>query len=256
MPILARLGWTRFVEFDTTIRAVTNLLRAVAENNVTDCQVNPRLQAELFARCRCALQGATAGSNGGLGALPGTGQTKAVPAPDKPEGKKDVWVPAVPPFVYEEEPLDTWNDFCLMAERKPGQTIRLDCDCISPVWAAFLWLRFDGTVPVGVGISQPKTRQCCTRRGPTNSCRGRVCTDAGVFCRTCGYGMAHAFTVVRIPDLPDDSALRRILVRMNSAPDVGVLDGSVLAGMGAPRADFYGSGESALKWLRSEDLES
>lgn len=169
MPILSGNGWRKFLTQDTRIKCVTNSLRSQAENNVTDCRDNPALQAELFVRCRAALAGAQEGVNGGLGALPGA----------KNQGKP------VAPFAYREEPTDEWRTFAMMAEDNAGQTIWLDCDCISPVWACFFWLRWGGQVPVGVGISQPKTRACrCRVEGV--QCKGRVCTPEGPVYGTCG----------------------------------------------------------------------
>lgn len=235
MPILSGNGWRKFVTMDTSIGQVTNLLRAQAENNVGDCRQNPALQAELYKRCRAAMSGAREGINGGLGALPDA----------KNQGRP------VAPFQYVEEPTDEWKSWGLLAETSPLQTIHLDCDCVSPVWACFFYLRWDGQVPVGVGISQPKTRPCrCTR------CSGKDCTDEGPICESCGYGMAHAYTVVRDDALPRDArrTLGGMLIPMSGKyRGVSVLDGSVLAGMHKPRDDFYGSGETSLKWLREDD---
>lgn len=238
MPLISGLGWRKFLAFDTRIRCVTNALRAQAENNVEDCRDNPALLAELFRRCRAALDGAADGVNGGLGSLPGA----------KNQGRP------VPPFVYEEEPTDEWRTFGLMAEFNPGQAIRLDCDCISPVWAAFGFLRWGGKVPMGVGISQPRTRPC---RCKPSTCKGRTCTDDGPICDSCGYGMAHAYTTIRPAALPSGArrTLAPLLVPMTGRHEgISVLDGSVLSGMGRPRDTFYGSGETAVKWLRADDL--
>src|SRR5512135_317833 len=125
MPRLTSLGRTEFVEFDTSIAGVTACLLGRVEINVVDATHNPRLKDELYARCRAALDGITTGANGGRGALRGVTNVGA----------------AVAPYTYAEEPLDTWQAFNIMAERAPGQSIVLDCDCVSPVWAAFYWLR-------------------------------------------------------------------------------------------------------------------
>lgn len=256
MPIFAGSGWRKFGSQDTAIPQVTNLLRAQVENNRLDCEQNPALQVELYARCQAALKGATEGVNGGLGALPGF-----------TNGGKPV-----EPFHYEEEPTDEWKTFRMLAEEVPGRTIRLDCDCISPVWAAFFWFRWKGAVPVGVGISQPKVRPCrCKAAG--SRCQGIRCTPEGPICESCGYGMAHAYTILRadpftkaranrlgvgLEGIPREALdlLRQQLIPMGGKyRGTMVLDGSVLAGMPKPRDDFYGSGETALKWLRNPDDE-
>lgn len=240
MPILSGNGWRKFVTMDTSIGQVTNLLRAQAENNVVDCRQNPALKAELYKRCRAALMGAKDGINGGLGALPDA----------KNQGRP------VAPFRYVEEPTDEWRTWGLLAETAPSQTINLDCDCISPVWACFFYLRWDeGFVPVGLGISQPKTRPC---RCKPRECKGVRCTDEGPICESCGYGMAHAYTVIDTERLPRSArqTLGGLMIPMSGKyRGIGVLDGSVLAGMGKPRDDFYGSGETSLKWLREDQDE-
>ncbi len=240
MPVLSGAGWRKFLTQDTSIPCVTNSLRAQAENNVTDCRDNPALQAELYTRCRAAIQGLRDGTNASLGALPGV---------------KNVGKP-VAPYEYREEPLDEWKTFALLAETFPGQTIIADCDCLSPAWAAFFWLRWQKQVPVGVGISQPKTRPCrCRQQG--KHCKGILCTKEGPVCASCGYGMAHAYTILGMEALPDGarSVLGPHLIPMTGKHDgVGVWDGSVFAGMPRPRDDgFYGSGETSLKWLRREE---
>lgn len=241
MPILSGAGWRKFLTMDTSIPQVTNLLRAQAENNVLDCAENPALDRELVTRCRAALEGARDGVNGGLGALPGA----------KDRGRP------VAPFEYREEPTDEWRTFGMLAEMFPLQAMILDCDCVSPIWAAFFWRRWAGRVGVGVGISQPKTRPCrCRAEGA--ACKGVRCTPAGPVCETCGYGMAHAYTVLRLDDLPALArrTLAPLLVPMTGVYNgAAVFDGSVHAGMGRPKDDFYGSGETSLKWLRREDTE-
>lgn len=252
MPVLSGLGHNTFIEFDTSIEGVTACLRGRAEVNLIDCRSNPRLNDELFARCRAALDGLRFGKNGGRGAL---AHVTSVSRP-------------VAPFVYQEEPLDTWQTFGIMAERAVGQSIVLDCDCVSPVWAAFFWRRLAERLPVGLGVSQPKTRVCC--HDAASPCKGAGCAvtpAAGKTCRRCGYGMAHAFTVVGyVPGMPD--LLRRLLVPMPGEyvaeirdergrrrlwrGRAGAFDGSVFAGMPAPRPSFYGSGESAVAWLRPD----
>ena len=215
MPIIApQPCWRRFLEFDTTIVGTTILLRALAEQNVEDLRHNPRLLADLNVRCRSALRGALAGN---LGALPGRKST--------------------PPLKYAEEPIDTWQSYAVMAEQFAGQTIVADCDCLSPLWAAFFFVPC-GIRGVGLGISQPKTRPCSADE------RGRVC----------GHGMAHAYTVLDLRDPRVPAGLARLCVRSPRLPSwVGVFDGSSLAGMGKPKDEFYGSGEHAIKWLRDEE---
>ena len=239
MPIISGVGWRKFLSQDATIGQTTNTLRSQAENNVDECRLNPALDAELFRRCRAAIEGAREGINGGLGALPGI----------KNQGK------LVAPWEYREEPTDEWRTFGLMAETFPGQTIIADCDCLSPAWCAFFWRRWKGKVRTGVGISQPKTRPC---RCKPRQCKGRICTPEGPICATCGYGMAHAFTPLRTDDLPREAreTLGPLLVPMGGRyRGISVADGSVWAGMGKPRPDFYGSGETAIRWLRDEPDE-
>jgi hypothetical protein len=248
MPILSGSGWRKFISQDATIRQTTNSLRSQAENNVDECRLNPPLKRELFSRCAAAIQGARRGINGGLGALPGGVRN---------QGR------LVAPWEYREEPTDEWRTFGLMAETFPGQSIIADCDCLSPAWAAFFELRWNprdnaesqGRVRTGVGISQPKTRPC---RCKPRECKGRICTPEGPICESCGYGMAHAYTVLRMADLCPDArdTLGPLLVPMDGRyRGISVADGSVWAGMGKPRPDFYGSGETALKWLREEPDE-
>ena len=254
MPLVSGLGWRKFITWDTTIGCVTRQLRSVAENNIEECRKNPALQEELFTRCRSAIAGALQGTNSGLGALPGaTNQGQPVA-----------------PFRYEEEPLDEWKDWALLAETSPGQTIHLDCDCVSPVWAAFFRLRWaqpnragriwlprqaDGVaLPIAIGISQPKTRPCRCRAENTK-CVGVTCTPEGPRCDSCGYGMAHAYTVLEIDKIPPQAldTLRPLLVPMEGKyRGKAVVDGSVWAGMQKPRGSFYGSGETAIKPLRDE----
>jgi hypothetical protein len=238
MPIVAGVGWRKFIEQDATIGQVTNTLRSMAENNVDECQKNPALRSELFTRCRAAIRGGREGINGGLGSLPGF----------KNQGRP------VAPFEYREEPLDEWKTWGLLAETFPGQAAIADCDCLSPAWAAFFWLRWNGDVPTGIGISQPKTRPCrCRHEG--RKCNGIRCTDDGPVCETCGYGMAHAYTVLGAKQLPKEAfdTLGVLLVPMHGDyKGLLVPDGSVWAGMGKPRDDFYGSGETSIKLLRDE----
>jgi hypothetical protein len=230
MPILAPGPcWTRFVEFATTIKGTTLLLRGMAQINVEDCRNNPALRRDLDVRCRAALLGPRDGLNGGLGALPG------------PAGK-----PGPPPFRYVEEPVDKWQAFSVMAEQSPGQTILADCDCLSPMWAAFFYL---AGLRAGLGISQPKTRPC----------------KSGESGLVCGHGMAHAYTVLALDSVPARHGwLRALCIPMSpTARDargrplalepLGAFDGSTMAGMPPPRdPGFYGSGESAVCWLHED----
>ncbi len=191
MPIIEPAPcYRRFVSFDTSIRGTCELVAAMARINVIDCEANPRLFADLNRRCRAVLQGM---KDGGPGIPPG-------------------WKVAA--LEYEDEPVDKWASFSVMAERNPKQTIRADCDCLSPLWAAFFKLH---GIPSGIGISQPRQRKCC---------KGPQCRDG----RLCGHGMAHAYTLIE-------------------RDGVEVFDGSVLGGMGEPKAGFYGSGEHAEVWL-------
>jgi hypothetical protein len=236
MPILSGVGWRKFLSQDATIGQTTNVLRAMGENNVEECQLNPALQRELFARCQAALEGLREGTNGGLGALSGV----------RNQGKP------VPPFEYREEPLDEWKTVGLLAETFPGQAWILDCDCVSPAWCAFYRLRWNGKVRTGLGISQPKTRPCRCRPG---DCHGVHCTDEGPICDTCGYGMAHAYSLLAWDDLPREAqkTLEPLVVPMTGDyKGLVVGDGSVWAGMGKPRPSFYGSGETAVRMLRNE----
>lgn len=230
MPILKPAPcWTRFVEFNTNIAGTCALLRGMAEVNVEDIRDNPKLRADLDMRLRAALIGTQSGDNAGLGALPKSKE---------------------PPLRYKEEPVDMWQAYSVLAENAPGQTIVADCDCLSPTWAGWFWdvvhLPF-----VGIGISQPKTRPCC--EGSRCSTRARK--------KICGHGMAHAFTVIGALDARDPKSgelyvpagLRKLLVPYNGRPEVGVFDGSAFAGMPSPRDGFYGSGESAIRWLRDEE---
>src|SRR5262249_60322415 len=95
--------------------------------------------------------------------------------------------PRPPPFKYVEEPIDKWQAFSVMAEQSPGQTILADCDCLSPMWAAFFYL---AGLSAGLGISQPKTRPCKT----------------GEESLVCGQGMAHAYTVLGLDAIPERHA--------------------------------------------------
>ncbi len=239
MPILTGLGWRKFFSIDLAIPEVTNLLRAQLENTVLECERSAALGDDLYLRCINALRGASSGTNGGLGALPGASN----------QGRP------VAPFVYEEEPQDEWRTFGVMAEGRVGQSIYADCDCLAPAWGGFLWRRWKGSVPVGVGISQPKTRPCRCR-AEKGKCSGVTCTDHGPVCDTCGYGMAHAYTVVREKEVPRDATLLSgLLVPMSGQySGIAVLDGSVLGGMQKPRASFYGAGETSLKWLRGDEM--
>jgi len=238
MPVLSGSGWRKFLEQDATIGQVTNTLRSVAENNVDECRKNPALKRELYQRCRSALEGAKDGINGGLGALPGV----------KNQGR------SVAPFEYREEPTDEWRTWGLLAETFPGQAIIADCDCLSPAWACFFFLRWAGKVPVGLGISQPKTRPCrCRSEG--KSCDARICVGDSILCARCGYGMAHAYTVLVPAALPAEakSTIGAMLVPMGGEYEgLSVWDGSEKAGMAEPNASFYGSGETAIRILRDE----
>lgn len=192
MPILEPAPcYRRFAEFDTSIRGVAHLLSSFAVINVLDCRDSPRLKAELFRRCDAALAGVRHGT---LGIMPGT---------------------TAAPFEYEDEPIDKWAAFSVLAERNPKQTIRADCDCFSPMWAAYFHLR---GIRAGTAVSQPRVRSCC--RGPACK-RGRLC----------GHGMAHAYTLV------------------NEGRGPEVVDGSVMAGMNEPEQEFYGSGEHWAIWI-------
>ncbi len=187
-------GYRRFVEFNAPIEAVVWWLLAMAMTNVLECEASPRLKAELLRRGDAALAGA---KKGDAGILPGT---------------------KIAPLEYRLEPVDIWRSFAAMAEFFPGQTIIGDCDCFSPLWAAYF--RFRGCPRVGLEISQPKLRPCCT--GP----------ECGPY-KLCGHGMAHAYTVVD-----------------NGSGKLRPFDGSSHAGMKPqPAPSFYGSGESATLLL-------
>ena len=246
MPIFTGNGYRQFVSFSAPIRRVTNHLRAFLENGVEELQENEALYAELSLRCLAALVGARDDVNGGLGALP-----------DKRNGNA-----LVAPFIYEEEPTDEWRDLSALLEGRRGQSVYADCDCLSPMWGAWFYVRGLGLLRklgadraglqrVGVGISQPKTRPCACVR---STCKGRLCKPGGVpQCRACGYGMAHAYTVLDGRNLP--LLLQRFVVPMSGAygaRGLVVFDGSVLGGMGRPRPDFYGSGETAVRFLRDD----
>jgi len=284
MPILeAAPCWRRFAEFDTSVAGITWLLYAFAQINRLDCEANPALREELFARCNAVLAGLESGEGTKRivhgeheerevwipGHMPGTGVKKrfrepwapsALPKGAKletsdgktsivrngtkvaeivrdPEGKKwmvsERWVPPIAPFIYEDEPVDKWCSFSVMAERSPKQSILADCDCLTPVWACFFHLRFKEqgkkNARAGVAITQPRTKCCACRHS-----HGKECTAQGPKCKRCGYGMAHAYTVI------------------DEGQGVEVFDGSVLGGMHDPAADFYGSGETKVLWLTDE----
>ncbi len=238
MPAIhARPCWSRFLEFDTSIAGATWMILAMAMIDLIDVTRNPKLLADLEMRCRAALTGLRAGN---LGVLPGRN---------------------VPPLLYTEEPIDSWAAYSVLAERAPEQTICADCDCLGPCWCAFWKTRKGPGAPlrVGVAISQPNTRKCCTGPG---------CGDNAN--RLCGHGMAHMFSVLDMgPDFEPGSDFGGSLVKSETqcawlrehgdpSPDtVWVWDASVAAGMGGgkgtgqgrPKPTFYGSGETMVLWM-------
>jgi hypothetical protein len=116
----------------------------------------------------------------------------------------------------------------------------LDCDCGSPLWAAYWY--FKG-LRSGIGVTQPKTRKGCrpTAGGPL-----------------CGYGMAHEYTLLDASSVWPWPELARLPGVHLDDRGVGVFDGSVLGAMGEPDAtgptlngpprSFYGSGEFHHLW--------
>lgn len=261
-----------FLSASMSIEDVVDFAMSLARTNVRACRRNPKLKAELFRRCKTALEGYARGS---FGVLPGTGVTVPVLSlSGEPErgldGKaKTRKVAPVDAIRYEDEPHDVWRDLSSIAETANGQPWRLDCDCGSPVWACYFHLL---GFRAGIGVSQPKTRPGMAPGTPGS-----------------GGGMAHEYTIldatpvwpwpgltelpgvhlgiVKVPH-PDEatwlryggeSAQSRMLPSLPEAR--GVFDGSVLGAMGFPDAKgpvtgppvtFYGSGESAAQWLSDD----
>jgi hypothetical protein len=247
-----------FAEFDASIQDVAEGGAWFSRINIRACQRNPRLLADLLARCGAALRGYKEGT---LGYLPNTNEWREVidPRTGKPEiektrggepvidprtGRPKVrlrWHPPIPPFRYADEPSDIWQAYSVAAEDRPGQTMDLDCDCLSPTWAAYFYL--SGLADrVGIGVSQPNTVEPC---------------PAGK--NLCGKGMAHEYTILGFgSDGPPAGLLR--LPGVWDLGDLVVFDGSVLGGMGedppptgpsrrGPTKAFYGAGESAHVWI-------
>lgn len=214
----------------------------MAMMDLIDVVANPRLMADLENRCRTNLNGLRSGTRGSLNGTSGP-----------------------PPFVYTDEPVDKWSAFSVAADRFPGQSVIADCDDLVGPWGAFWksrawdrkirsWLDEDEKkarrVPleVGVGISQPNVRPCCT---------GASCGERGK--QMCGHGMAHTFNVLLMstdfsPEFDFGGALvdGSRLADHCEVPSYGrlmVWDGSVAAGMRRPSPDFYGSGETSVEWM-------
>lgn len=238
MPILhARPCWSRFLEFDTSVRGATWWMLAMAMTDLIDASNNPRLMADLVTRCRSALEGLRNGS----------------PATPTAHGPTYGLLPGtkIPPFTYTDEPVDKWSALSVAADTFPGQSFVVDCDDLVGKWGAF-WKSRTGErrpINVGVAISQPKTRNCCL--GP-NCKSGRVC----------GHGMAHTYNVLDLgPEFSPSSDFCGALIKSDVLCDhlsdagyagsegVWVWDGSTAAGMNQPGSSFYGSGETAVLWM-------
>jgi hypothetical protein len=271
------LGHRLFVEFDARIAGVCGGGRWMLELAVESCQGNPRLVEELKRRARALLAGIRSQT-----VLPNRKAFGVLPQePPKPDGnirdedeRKKAHARAVrawegrrvPPFEYVDEPdPDLWRALSAAAEHFPGQCWLGDCDCLSAWLGAFFFLRM--TENVGIGISQPKTCAC------VKGCKGDACA-------MCGYGMAHEYTVLCDSGLPDwfvalchevdpSVVLRdkipgrtpdRIRRAIRDGAPVLAFDASVYCGMGSqieggrlvmypPPPSFYGSGESAFRWI-------
>jgi len=248
MPQLERMGGCHrvFAEFSASIEDVAEGGLWYTRIAIRAARRNPKLMAELFRRCDAALIGYARGT---FGTLPGTGITVPVMGLDgrqetDREGKpRTRWIPPVDAIRYEDEPHDKWRDLTAIAETANGQPWRLDCDCGSPIWAAYWHLRGARS---GIGVTQPKTRKNCNPK-----------VGGGV----CGYGMAHEYTIIDLSDIWPWPALARLPGVHVDGRGVGVFDGSVLGAMGeenatgpslnGPPASFYAgsNGETAHVWL-------
>lgn len=277
MPIVeVHPGYRRFVEFDARIAGVASGGRWMLELAVEACQQHPALRDELFRRCRALLQGIRQDFR-----LPGQKAFGVLPS-EPPRPDANVRDPAereraharavaawerrrVPPLAYVDEPDDLWRALSAAAEHFVGQTWTGDCDCLSAWVGAFIFCRM--TENVGIGVSQPKTRNC------RKSCTGGACEQ-------CGYGMAHEFTMICDTCLPSwfvalchevspDVVLRdripgrtpeRIRRAIRDGAPCLAFDASVYCGMGCeivegravtggPPPKFYGSGEFAVRWI-------
>ncbi len=129
----------------------------------------------------------------------------------------------------------------------------VDCDDLVGMWGSFWNSRplINRPRRVGVGVSQPKTRDCC---------RGKECKLG----RVCGHGMAHTFNVLDLGTsfkpgslfqgtLIESHPLREWLAKEGDQESDGVWvwDGSVGAGMNETGPEFFGSGESSVLWMPS-----
>lgn len=255
-----------FLSASMAIEDVVDFAMSLTRTNVRACRRNPKLKAELFRRCKAALEGYARGT---FGVLPGTGIEVPVlslsggpekGADGKPKMKRIAPVDAIR---YEDEPHDVWRDLGSVAETANGQPWRVDCDCASPIWACYWHLL---GFRAGIGVSQPKTKPGMVPGSPGS-----------------GGGMAHEYTLLdatpvwpweglaELPGVhlgiaatshPDAETTIRYGDGRLSGPSLpearGVFDGSVLGAMGFPDAKgpvtgppvtFYGSGESAAQWL-------
>ena len=119
-----------YLEFDTSMRGVCEILAGFVRATVDDCEHNPRLAADLVSRCSALLAGTTL------------------------EGSS----PPVAAWHYRRIPKDTWTMYSVLAERFVGQTIEADCDQISVALGAYFRLIFP-TRRIYIAATQPRTNE-------------------------------------------------------------------------------------------------